>query len=326
MNTSSKKGYSYFDLAEHNTAQKLMFVCVVAFGISLVFLFAFLPFMEFIFKVYLEGIVYNGNEIVASDTYNTSKEKMTHYLTLWAIDIYKNTPQEARYWFEPITSLFIPSTIFGVGLAIFVTSLLPSNIGFMKQKIEREIANMLTKIAFHQYNQIVEEEPKEISDQIINASLREIHTLSDRWKINIEDLKALRKALIWRNSNIFYKVLHINDGITMYMRFYFTVQYSNTVLGFVYIGAAVLIIIIGLRGLKFIPSTQPSLVFFALGLEFSLLITYAFTLMYGKQEDDNEMTSSEGVDGVSLLGSSKPVNSKEIENLLRVFIKSSNKS
>jgi hypothetical protein len=105
------------------------------------------------------------------------------------------------------------------------------------------------------------------------------------------------------------------------MRYYFTVKYSNTILGFVYIGAAVLIIMIGLRGLKFIPSTQPSFVLFALGLEFSLLITYAVTLMYSRNEDEveREMHNQRNQKGKSsvqeLLG-----NSREVENLLRVFL------
>jgi hypothetical protein len=119
---------------------------------------------------------------------------------------------------------------------------------------------------------------------------------------------------------------HVNDGIRMYMRYYFTVQYSNAVLGFVYIGAAVLIIIIGLRGLKFIPPTEPSLVLFALGLEFSLLIVYAVTLMYARQEEEFVLEQSGSQSDVLMLGKDFG-SSKDIENLLRVFInkKSSDK-
>lgn len=321
MNEQKTKLESYFDLAEHSSTQKLLFVAVFIAGVVLVFLGAFLPLMEFLFRVYLEGIVYNKTGEILQDVIDPKKTKTMNYITLWAIDIYKKTPQETRYWFEPITSLLIPSLIFGVGAAIYSTTLLNPKFGFMRQKIEREIANFISKIAYSE-NEHYSDDPTEIEDRIISANLRELYTLSEKWKINVEDLKALRRALIWKNSNIITQILKINDGLTMYMRYYFTVKYGNAVLGLVYMGAAVLIIIIGLRGLKFIPSTQPSLVFFALGLEFSLLITYAFTLMYGKQDEETgTLTTSTESDHLELFSASKPVNSKEAENLLRLFMK-----
>ncbi len=312
---------SYFDLAEHSLQQKIIFLAVIAAGFFIFFLGVLLPIMEFVFRVYLEGFVYNKTNDILTDAMDSEKQKQVNYLTLWAIDIYKKTPQEARYWFEPITSLFVPSIIFGVGTAIIFTTLLPSKLGLMRQKIEREIANFISKIEYNQK----ELDQSDIEHQIINADLRELFALSERWNIFIEDLKSLRKGLIWRKSNLLIKIIRINDGLRMYMRYYFTLKYSNAILGFVYMGAAVLIIIIGLRGLKFIPSTQPSLVFFALGLEFSLLITYALTLMYGKQEEETQSPVHLDNDGMSLFSGQKPVNSKEAENLLRVFIKSASR-
>jgi len=88
-------------------------------------------------------------------------------------------------------------------------------------------------------------------------------------------------------------------------------------------GAVLIIIIIGLRGLKFIPPTQPSLVLFALGLEFTLLITYALTLMYTRQDEESEMEhKGSGTKADSLLLSNEFGSSKDIEKLLRVFVKS----
>jgi hypothetical protein len=92
----------------------------------------------------------------------------------------------------------------------------------------------------------------------------------------------------------------------------------------VYIGAAVLIIIIGMRGLKFIPSTQPSLVFFALGLEFTVLLTYAFTVMYSRNDNESVVQSRYSSDSNSLI-SDDFGNSREVENLLRAFLKSNKK-
>jgi arginine exporter protein ArgO len=94
-------------------------------------------------------------------------------------------------------------------------------------------------------------------------------------------------------------------------------------LGLVYIGAAVLIIIIGMRGLKFIPSTQPSLVFFALGLEFSVLLTYAFSVMYSRSDNETEQDKNkENNHSGNYILSDEFGNSKEIENLLRAYIRS----
>jgi hypothetical protein len=90
-------------------------------------------------------------------------------------------------------------------------------------------------------------------------------------------------------------------------------------------GAAVLIIIIGLRGLKFIPPTQPSLVLFALGLEFSLLIIYAITLMYSKQDEEKEIEPIYAHSQNNYLNTDFG-SARDIERLLRVFIKSSEKN
>lgn len=122
---------------------------------------------------------------------------------------------------------------------------------------------------------------------------------------------------------MFYKMIHPLRGLNVYMRLYFTEKYGNPILGMVYIGAAVLIIIIGLRGLKFIPASQPSLIFFALGLEFSLLFLYAFTLIFSKPEDVNNIGEPEReTQNTGIFANSS--NSHEIENLLRVFINKKN--
>jgi arginine exporter protein ArgO len=69
------------------------------------------------------------------------------------------------------------------------------------------------------------------------------------------------------------------------LRNHFTIEYEQAVLGSIYVGAAVLIIIIGLRGLQFIPKERPSLVLFAIALEFVLLIAYAVTLMFSPSQE-----------------------------------------
>jgi polyhydroxyalkanoate synthesis regulator phasin len=74
-------------------------------------------------------------------------------------------------------------------------------------------------------------------------------------------------------------------GLRLYMAHHFTEKYSNNVTGLAYFGAAILIVIIGIRGLKFIPATKPSLILAAISLEGSLLALLAFGLIYTGEEE-----------------------------------------
>jgi hypothetical protein len=87
-------------------------------------------------------------------------------------------------------------------------------------------------------------------------------------------------------------------GISTYMKFHFTEHYSNTVQGLAYAGAAFLIIMIGIRGLKFIPAVKPSPILMALGVEFSLLCLLALTLMYTEEEERTDRILKQMVDAV----------------------------
>lgn len=77
----------------------------------------------------------------------------------------------------------------------------------------------------------------------------------------------------------------IFKALRLYMSHHFTEAYANTVTGLAYFGAAILIIIIGVRGLKFIPATRPSLILGAIFLEGAMLALMAFTLLYTQEEE-----------------------------------------
>lgn len=319
------KQKSYFSLAKHNVFQIFIFYFLLFASIVLIFV-QLLPLLSYFFTNFLGGEIVNNGKWVPYyiDSAKPLRETST-YLT-WAVDIYKNTAQEARYWFNPILSVCVPSSILGIFLAFIISMLLPRRLGYMRHKVEREIANTIEKITSTKLGYIDEHEKVEIINSIISADLRDLHGFVKDWGINIEDLKVFRRVLIWRQGSILFRIWHLNDAVRFYMRSYFTVKYNNTVLGFVYVGAAILIIIIGLRGLKFVPPTQPSLVLFALGLEFSLLVTYAFTLMYTKQEDEAEADKHlANHQNDNLYMGSEFGNSREIEKLLRIFIKSGSK-
>lgn len=327
MPSNQYSSKSYYELSKHNVSQVVFFLFLTTLGMALVFVFL-MPMIEEFFKNFLSGQVYNQGEKISYMIDSKQSMHTTNYFTNWAVDIYKNTPQESRYWFNPILSFISVAFIIGLFLAISLSALMPTSAGFIRQKIEREIANFINQIAANYLGSTSNQELSEIANLIKSADLQQMHEYMDDWDIQLEDLKILQRALIWQDSNLFYKLIHLNDGLTMYMRFYFTMKYNNAVLGFVYIGAAILIIIVGLRGLKFVPPTQPSIVLFALGLEFTLLVTYAFTLMYTRQDEDMDNaigTGGSAINSDSLFMSSDFGTSREIEKLLRVFIKSSPK-
>lgn len=308
----------YFELEKHSVLQHIIFNIIFAVLIVVVFSVS-LPFIEeFIVQKSLQGdVIRNGSKIPIS-LEDKNDSLVTGYYNSWAIDIYKKTNQESRYWFNPILSLSMPIILFSFWLALVISSIMPLNIGLIRHKIEREIINQIDRI-FYAVNGYYADSNEDIINEILNADSRELHSLSNRWKIIHTDMKLIQKVLRWQKSNTLYKTIHPWTGLGFYLRFYFTDKYSNLILGLVYIGAAVLIIIIGLRGLKFIPSSQPSLVFFALGLEFSVLLTYALTVMYSRTDSESEVDkkNNEQKPNLSLdFGSSK-----EVENLLRAFLK-----
>jgi hypothetical protein len=69
------------------------------------------------------------------------------------------------------------------------------------------------------------------------------------------------------------------------MSHHFTEKYSNNVTGLAYGGAALLIVAVGIRGLKFIPATKPSFILLAIFLEFTMLSLLAITLIYTEEEE-----------------------------------------
>jgi hypothetical protein len=205
-------------------------------------------------------------------------------------------------------------------ITIVFTALISKDLGYMRDKIDRELEIQLSKIINFKNGSETE---SSLIEMFETNNIDALNHTSDEWGVGLEDMKIIQKGIKWQKYNFFQRLLHINDGLSIYMRFHFTYKYSNIVLGFVYIGAAVLIIIVGLRGLKFIPVTQPSLVLFALSLEFSLLVTYAITIMYAKQDEEQE--SSHPLEQSLSLNSAGFGSSREIENFLRVFIQKNDK-
>jgi hypothetical protein len=100
---------------------------------------------------------------------------------------------------------------------------------------------------------------------------------SDFVLIEIEDLK---NSLIWKRNRV-----HVLKGFRLYMSHHFCEKYQNLTTGLAYGGASILIVMIGIRGIKLIPPTKPSLLIFSISLEFAMLLLLALTLVYTESEE-----------------------------------------
>jgi hypothetical protein len=96
----------------------------------------------------------------------------------------------------------------------------------------------------------------------------------------LKEIEDTKNGLLWRRNHVL-----LLKGLRLYMSHHFTEKYSNLVQGLAYSGAAVLIVTVGIRGLKFIPPTKPSIILFSTFLEFSMLALLAFTLIYTEEEE-----------------------------------------
>lgn len=237
---------------------------------------------------------------------------------------------EAAIIIEPILGFAVLSLVLGFGLAILVSFFLPSSLGYMAQKVEREIHHTKDKIRLQTgfSAEIVDLLTMPDSDlaQLEAHQVRGAFKFAwDRTSVDDEEVAVQHGKRIVRFEDVFTsdidivmfrrEVLYLRlkeffsdfvlkeiidttqgiqwsrnrlaffKGLRLYMAHHFTEKYSNNVTGLAYFGAAILIVIIGVRGLKFIPATKPSLILAAISLEGSLLALLAFGLVYTEEEE-----------------------------------------
>ena len=96
----------------------------------------------------------------------------------------------------------------------------------------------------------------------------------------VKEIKDTKDGYRWRRNQLL-----MMDGFRLYMTHHFTEKYSNFVTGLAYGGAALLIVAVGIRGLKFIPAQRPSWILLAISLEFSMLALLAITLIITEEEE-----------------------------------------
>lgn len=170
----------------------------------------------------------------------------------------------------------------GFTLALVVSLVLPESLGFMKLKLAREL-DLVRKRIKTQTNISTDAE----LNQWFSWSRNDVEAEGERRNFQdnvISEIIDASEALRWYKKNMISQIW-IFPAIRLYMSHHFTLKYANNVQGAAYMGAANLIIFIGIRGLKFIPAEQPSPILFALFIEFSLLVLLGITLIYTEEEE-----------------------------------------
>ena len=178
---------------------------------------------------------------------------------------------------QPQITFGIFSLFFGFVVAILITALLPRQLGYVSNKIEREIQHTINRIDDQTGDKISREEIERITAASSNDDLTAIE--KEFGPVIVDEIEDVRAANRWKRNRIL-----VFKGLRLYMVRHFSEKYSNNVQGFAYGGAAILIVVIGIRGLKFIPPTQPSILLAAITLEFTMLTLLAVTLFYTEEE------------------------------------------
>lgn len=232
---------------------------------------------------------------------------------------------------EPIMATSILSAVLGLSFSMLLTLILPSGIGIMACKVEREIVHTKSKIRLQtgfsdniveiltmQDSRLRTMAEDESSRKTVMAAFKTIWHRTEQdeehgpgRRLALHDILNDETDLVeFRNEVAFLRIreffsdfvqkeiedviaaqqysrnhLAFMKGLRLYMSHHFTEKYSNNVTGAAYAGAAILIVVIGVRGLKFIPPTRPSLILGAIFLEGSMLALLAFVLVYTQEEE-----------------------------------------
>lgn len=237
---------------------------------------------------------------------------------------------EAAIILEPVLGFAVIAFVFGFSIAILLTFFFPETIGYMAQKVTREIGHAGSKIRLqtgfadeivdlltmpdsdlsnlepHQVRsafQMVWDRTSTDDDDSASAHGRRVLRFDEVFSDDV-DLAIFREEVLLLRIKEFFSEFVVKEivdtrgaiewsrnrlkffkGLRLYMSHHFTEKYSNNTTGLAYGGAAILIVIIGIRGLKFIPPTRPSLILAAISLEGTMLALLAFVLMYTEEEE-----------------------------------------
>ncbi len=92
-------------------------------------------------------------------------------------------------------------------------------------------------------------------------------------------MQHLREVAAWSRQRV-----RLYAAWRFFMQEYFVPRFANVVSGMAYCGAAFLIVSVGLRGLRFIPASRPSVLLATISLECAFLLLLGITLAFQHEE------------------------------------------
>jgi hypothetical protein len=217
---------------------------------------------------------------------------------------------EEQFEFNAILSLLPFDIFFGFGLACAIGFMM--RMPFFKERVLHTIVAVKKRLMMQ-----LSASHEEVESIIRNDPENNSRLLARRDDINVEgvqnEIEAITKAQRYLDGKGSW-----TNGLGMYMKYHFVEEYANKVQGGAYFGAAFLIIVIGIRGLKFIPAERPSPILFALGIEFSLLALLAIVMVYTEDEERTDRILKQMVDAVKGGKGQKAVAAYEEEQALQL--------
>lgn len=214
-----------------------------------------------------------GGEYDSDPTVNVLRGKK-------ALREFTQNNERTLYFINPYLAIF-PLHVFLAGLIAFLVSMyLPagSSMAWVRNKLVRDydrVGSLLEKqfdahgVDFRQMFSL----SRSKREQLLRFT-----TLPQVVVTEVEDYISLHDYIEGKSRNFLTPVL-------FYFRYRISATYGNLIQGLVSGGAAILIFVIGLRGLKLIPSEEPSLILMALSIEFILLIVLMVTFAGSAQEE-----------------------------------------
>jgi hypothetical protein len=197
---------------------------------------------------------------------------------------------DAQFIINPILSFFAFDVLFGFAFAVIIGFVI--RLPFFRDRVYHTVIDLKKRLQLQ-----LSASAEEVESILRNDPENNARLLARREDINLDSVQAEIGAINSAQAYLTGKGSWIS-GMTTYMRFHFTEEYSNTVTGMAYGGAAFLIFVVGIRGLKFISANRPSFVLFALGVEFSMLVLLATTMIFTVEEERTDRILKQMVDAV----------------------------
>ncbi len=197
---------------------------------------------------------------------------------------------EAQFDINMVLS-FIPfDVLFGFALAVVLGFMV--KLPFFRDRVYHTVLDVKKRLMLQ-----LSASADEVESIIKNDPENNTRLLARREDINIDSVQSEIDSISGAQRFLDGKGSWMT-GLSMYMKYHFVEHYANKVQGAAYGGAAFLIIVVGIRGLKFIPAQKPSFILFALGVEFTMLTLLAVTMIFTEEEERTDRILKQMVDAV----------------------------